>query len=159
MFYLMSLGLGWLDLHVLVIESHSATAHAHTIPNIGTFWFHFSLGLSVSLREQKDHDSIFHQGGCWGFHLCALLHQEWRFCCCKCMCACECMHACDVRYVVWSGVRGEAVAPLQGKTLKRIVLMWPLFPATAKEYWVRRWQNTNYMKRPKNLQPARLCLW
>lgn len=30
MFYLMSPGLVWLDLHVLVIESHSATAHAHT---------------------------------------------------------------------------------------------------------------------------------
>lgn len=80
MFYLMSLGLVWLNLHALVMESHSATAHAHTLPNIGTFWFHFSLGLSVSLREQKDHDSIFHQGGCLGFHLCAVLHQGRRFC-------------------------------------------------------------------------------
>lgn len=48
-----------------ITQCHCSCPHS---PNIGTFWFYFSLGLSVSLREQKDLDSIFHQGGCWGFH-------------------------------------------------------------------------------------------
>lgn len=44
---------------------HGVTAHAHTLPNNGTFSIHFSLDLSVSLREWKHHDSIFIQGGFW----------------------------------------------------------------------------------------------
>lgn len=143
MFYLMSLGLVWHDLHVLVIEPHSSTARAHTFPYMGTFWFHFSLGLSVTLRQQKDHDSIFHQGGGRGFHLCALLHQGWRFCRRE-------VHArmwayartSDPRCVVWSRVRVKAVAPLWGGALKRIVLMWSLSLTTARWYQERRRQDT-----------------
>lgn len=37
---------------------------AHS-PNNGTFSIHFSLDLSVSLREWKHHDSIFIRGGFW----------------------------------------------------------------------------------------------
>lgn len=117
MFYLMSLGLGWLDLHVLVIESHSATAQAHTLPNIGTFWFYFSLGLSVSLCEQKDHDSIFHRGGCWGFHfVCTLASRmevllfelyvrTWAY-------ACVWSEVCRLKQNTW----GSSGSPVRGSS-------------------------------------------
>lgn len=85
MFYLMSLGLAWFDLHVLITESRRNIAHAHTLPNIVTFWFHFLLGLPVSVCEQKDRDSIFHWGVCRCCHLYALSHQGRKFCCSKCM--------------------------------------------------------------------------
>ncbi len=96
-------------------------------PNIGTFWFYFSLGLSVSLREQKDLDSIFHQGGCWGFHLCALSHQGWSFCCFEeyvRMWACVSVwsEVCRLKWGMWA----SSAAPLWGKALRRKVLMWSL---------------------------------
>lgn len=46
--------------------------------------------------------NFFHQGGCWGFHLCALLHQGWRF---------GCFEVCERIWAyarVWSGVSFEA---------------------------------------------------
>ena len=51
---------------MLVTETRTIIPHAHTLANNGTFWFHFAPGLSVGLREQKDHDSIFKRGRFWG---------------------------------------------------------------------------------------------
>lgn len=121
----------------------------HT-PYTGTFWFHFLLDLSVSLHKQKDHDSIFHRGGCWGFYLCAVLNQRWRFYCEKCM------HM--LAYAsVWSKVCvggallgwgwGGRGSPVRGCSQGNSA---DVVPRSNKSQRIPN-EDTNKLKRPKNV--------